>query len=94
MIRFILYSPDIKLQSLLASALKPEYEVVLESKRENLRQVIRESGADILALDFDSNHSSLEQQLEFYNDLGERNFTCKGCRPSSASHAAVRSTSI
>jgi DNA-binding NtrC family response regulator len=71
MIRLLLYSPDIKLQSLLASALKSEYEVVLESRKERLKEAVRESGADILVLDFDSNYSSLEQQLEFYSQLGE-----------------------
>ena len=71
MIRLMLYSPDIKLQSLLASALKSEYQVVLESRKERLKEAARESGADILVLDFDSNYSSLEQQLEFYTQLGE-----------------------
>jgi DNA-binding NtrC family response regulator len=71
MIRLVLYSPDAKLQSLLASALKSEYEVVLESRKERLKDTVRESGADILVLDFDSNYSSLEQQLEFFNQLGE-----------------------
>src|SRR6266545_4369122 len=71
MIRLVLYSPDSKLQSLLASALRPEYEVVLESKKERLKEAVKESGADILVLDFDSNYSSLEQQLEFFSQLGE-----------------------
>src|SRR5450759_1605199 len=71
MIRLMLYSPDIKLQSLLASALRSEYQVVLESRKERLKEAARESGADILVLDFDSNYSSLEQQLEFYTQLGE-----------------------
>ena len=71
MIRLMLYSPDLKLQSLLASALKSEYQVVLESRKERLKEAARESGADILVLDFDSNYSSLEQQLEFYTQLGE-----------------------
>jgi DNA-binding NtrC family response regulator len=71
MIRVLLYSPDTKLQSLLASALKSEYEVLLESRKDWLKETVRESGAHILVLDFDSNYSSLEQQLEFYNQLGE-----------------------
>src|SRR4051812_13670283 len=71
MIRMVLYSPDAKLQSLLASALKSEYEVVLESREERLKETIRESRADILVLDFDSNYAPLEQQLKFYDQLGE-----------------------
>lgn len=70
MIRLVLYSPDIKIQSLLASALKSEYEVVIESRKERLKDTIKESGADILVLDFDSNYSSLEQQLELSSQLG------------------------
>jgi DNA-binding NtrC family response regulator len=71
MIRLVLYSPDSHLQSLLSSALRSEYEVVLESREERLKETIRESRADILVLDLDSNYSSLEQQLEFFNQLGE-----------------------
>ena len=71
MIRLLLYSPDSKLQSLLASALKSEYEVVLESRKERLKEAVRESGADILVLDLDSNYSPLEQQLEFFSEIGE-----------------------
>src|SRR4029077_15107244 len=70
MIRLVLYSHDAKLQSLLNSALKSEYEVVLESRKERLKEAVRESRADILVLDFDSNYSSLEQQLALYNQLG------------------------
>ena len=78
MIRVVLYSPDTKLQSLLASALKSEYEVVLESRKERLKEAVRESGADILVLDFDSNYSSLEQQLEFFDQLGELSYPDRG----------------
>src|ERR1019366_3496361 len=48
-----------------------EYDVALESRKERLKESVKESGADILVLDFDSNYSSLEQQLEFYSQLGE-----------------------
>jgi len=71
MICVVLYSPDSKLQPLLASALKSEYKVVLESRKERLKDAVRDSGADILVLDFDSNYSGLEQQLEFYGELGD-----------------------
>src|ERR1019366_8383220 len=71
MIRLVLYSPDSHLQSLLSSALRSEYEVVRESREERLKETIRESRADILVLDLDSNYSSREQQLEFFNQLGE-----------------------
>jgi DNA-binding NtrC family response regulator len=69
MIRLVLYSPDPKLQPLLASALKPEYSVQWESSRERLKQVAACDEADVLVLDLDSNHSSLEEQLSFYDGL-------------------------
>ena len=71
MIRLVLYSPDNKLQSLLSSALRSEYSVVLESRKERLEETVRESRADILVLDLDSNYSSLEQQMEFFNHVSE-----------------------
>jgi DNA-binding NtrC family response regulator len=70
-VRVLLFSPDIKLQSLLSSALKSEYEVLLESSKERLKVAVKESGADILVLDFDSNYATLEEHLEFYSALGE-----------------------
>ena len=71
MIRLLLHSPDNHLQSLLSSALRSEYEVVLESRKERLKEAIRENRIDILVLDLDTNHSSLDQQLEFFQQLGE-----------------------
>jgi DNA-binding NtrC family response regulator len=71
MIRLLLYSPEIKFQSLLTSALRAEYEVVVESTKERLQETVRESRADVLVLDFDARYSSLEQQLEFCDHLGE-----------------------
>jgi hypothetical protein len=70
-VRVLLFSPDIKLQSLLSSALKSEYEVLLESRKERLKEAVKESGADILVLDLDSNYATLEKHLEFYSALGD-----------------------
>ena len=39
--------------------------------KRRLKEAVRESGADILVLDFDSNYASLEEHLEFYSALGE-----------------------
>lgn len=71
MLRLLLYSTNSKLQTLLASALKSDYEVLLESRGENLPRVLQEQKADILVLDFDCNQSTLEQQLAFFSELGE-----------------------
>lgn len=71
MIRLLLHSPDNHLQSLMSSALRHEYEIVLESRKERLKESIRVNRADILVLDLDTNYSPLEQQLEFFHQLGE-----------------------
>ena len=71
MIRLILFSSDIKLQSLLASALKSEYEIVLESRQEHLHETLRNCGADVLVLDFDSNYAPMDHYLEFYREYGD-----------------------
>ncbi len=71
MIRLVLYSRDAQLQSLLSSAVKSEYEVVLESRKEILSQTVISSAADILVLDLDSNYSSVENNLTFFSELKE-----------------------
>jgi len=71
MIRLALYSHDTKLQPLLASALKPEYTVAVESSQENIKRMVADHEADVLILDFDSNYSSLEEQLAFYDEVGD-----------------------
>ena len=40
MIRLVLFSSDVKLLALLSSAVKPEYQVVLESRKEHLKDAI------------------------------------------------------
>src|SRR4051794_27251711 len=71
MIRLLFYSEDTKLQTLLFSALKAEYELVLESRKDRLPQILQENVADVLVLDLNCNQSSLEQQLGFFSELGE-----------------------
>ncbi len=71
MIHLALYSPDPKLAALLASALKPDYQVAREAEKEKLLQTVRNEAADVLVLDFDSNYSSLEEQLAFCDEIAE-----------------------
>lgn len=64
-----LYSPDPKLPPLLAAALRPEYTVLLESSKDRLKQVASSEETEVLVLDFDSNYSSMEQQLALYDEI-------------------------
>jgi len=69
--RIILYSPDPKIHSLLASALRPQCEILPESNRDELKAAASRHQADVLVLDLDSNYFSLPQQLTFYNELSD-----------------------
>lgn len=69
MIRLAFYSQDVKLRHLLAPTLGAEFEVVVESKQDRVKQLLSEKRCDILVLDFDSNHGSTEQQLGFYDEI-------------------------
>jgi DNA-binding NtrC family response regulator len=69
LIRIALYSPDQKLHPLLASALKPECNIVAHSGKEGLKRAASGRDADILILDFDSNYSTLPQQLALYEEI-------------------------
>src|SRR5919107_1887298 len=71
MIRVLLYSQDPKLQFLLAPALKPECRVVVECRKEKLKEIVSSGEADILVLDLDSNYSSLPEQLSFYKEIND-----------------------
>ncbi len=67
MIRLLLCSRDARLQPLLASALRADYRVVLESDQESIQRMLAAEQADVLILDFDSNCSTLNEQLSLYD---------------------------
>src|SRR5256885_510267 len=71
MVRIVLYSRDYKLQPLLASALAPECSVTLESNRDQLRQRAASGQVDVLIVDFDSNYSSIQQNLALVDEIGD-----------------------
>ncbi len=73
MIRLIFYSQDVKLQYLLAPTLGADFEVVVESKQDRVKQLIAEKHCDVLVLDYDSSHGSTEQQLGFYDEIRNTN---------------------
>jgi DNA-binding NtrC family response regulator len=65
-----IYSPDATVKSLLASALRADYIVRTDLDRRGLNALLKKnSDIDVLVIDFDSNCSSLERQLELYDEI-------------------------
>ena len=60
MIRIGLYSEDPKLQQILSSVLGKEFQVLLESTEEGINRMLAAAGCDVVILDLDSNHDSLQ----------------------------------
>jgi DNA-binding NtrC family response regulator len=72
MLRVGIYSPDITVKTLLASALKADYVVRTDLTRAALNELLgHRSEIDVLVVDFDSNRSSLDEQLTFYAEIGD-----------------------
>jgi DNA-binding NtrC family response regulator len=63
MIRIGLYSEDRKLQPLLSSALGKEFQVRLESDEPEINRAISAGAYDVVVLDLDSNHNSMEHRI-------------------------------
>jgi len=68
MIRLLLYS-DSKLQHVLATALGPDYSVVVQSSKNEIRRLIAGEQTDILIVDLDSTSHGLVEQLEFLAEI-------------------------
>ncbi len=66
MIKVLCYSNDQKLKAILRPALGPDYDLEVESDREELNRVVGERWPDVLILDFDSNHGSLEDGMQAF----------------------------
>jgi DNA-binding NtrC family response regulator len=64
MTRIGLYSEDSTLQPLLSSALGKEFQVFLESNEDGINHLVRAGECDVLILDLDSKHDSLQSRLE------------------------------
>jgi DNA-binding NtrC family response regulator len=63
MIRIGLYSDDPKLQQILSSVLGKEFQVLLETTEEGINRMLAEAGCDVVILDLDSNHDSLQDRI-------------------------------
>ncbi|PYT02712.1 MAG: sigma-54-dependent Fis family transcriptional regulator [Acidobacteria bacterium] len=69
MIRLVLFSGDPKLQRLLAPALGSDYSVLVESDPSKLEQFVAAGHVDVLILDADSNYSSVQEQVAFFDEI-------------------------
>lgn len=63
MIRIGLYSDDPKLQQILSSVLGKEFQVFLETTEEGVNRMLAEAGCDVVILDLDSDHESLQHRI-------------------------------
>jgi len=63
MIRIGLYSDDPKLQQILSSVLGKEFQVLLETTEEGINRMLADAGCDVVILDLDSSHDSLQDRI-------------------------------
>jgi DNA-binding NtrC family response regulator len=64
-----LYTPDLKLQHLLAPALGSGFHVVLPSDRDACQQLLLEGETDVLLLDLQSESATIDDQLKFFEEI-------------------------
>jgi DNA-binding NtrC family response regulator len=68
MIRLLLYS-DSKLRDVLAATLGPDYSVVVQSGKDEVKLLLAGEQVDVLIVDLDSTVSGLAEQLAFLADI-------------------------
>jgi DNA-binding NtrC family response regulator len=69
MIKIALYSEDRTLHPLLSSALGREFQVLLESDQEGMSDLVAAGECDVMILDLNSNHDSLQERIGFSRQL-------------------------
>ena len=69
MIKIGLYSEDRTLRPLLSSVLGKEFQVLLESDEEGMNNLLSAEGCDVMILDLNSNHGSLQERIAFSREL-------------------------
>jgi DNA-binding NtrC family response regulator len=69
MIKIGLYSEDRTLHPLLSSALGKEFQVVLNSDQEGMHDLVSAGECDVMILDLNSNHESLQERIGFSRRL-------------------------
>jgi DNA-binding NtrC family response regulator len=63
MLRIGLYSEDAKLQQILSSVLGKDFQVLLEATEAGINRLLAAGGCDVMILDLDSNHGSLQERI-------------------------------
>jgi DNA-binding NtrC family response regulator len=69
MIKIGLYSEDRTLCPLLSSALGKEFQVILNSDQEGMQELVEAGECDVMILDLNSNHESLQERITFSRRL-------------------------
>jgi DNA-binding NtrC family response regulator len=69
MIKIGLYSEDRTLHPLLSSALGREFEIALKSDQESMHDLVSAGECDVMILDLNSNHESLQERIGFSRRL-------------------------
>jgi DNA-binding NtrC family response regulator len=69
MIRVGLYSEDRTLHPLLSSALGKEFHILLKSDQEGINDLVAAGECDVMVLDLNSNHESLQERIGFSRQL-------------------------
>ena len=69
MIRIGLYSEDRTLHPLLSSVLGKDFQVLLESDEEGMNHLVSAGDCDVMILDLNSNHGSLQERIGFSREL-------------------------
>jgi DNA-binding NtrC family response regulator len=69
MIKIGLYSEDRTLQPLLSSALGKEFEVLYKADQDGMQDLVSAGECDVMILDLNSNHESLQERIGFSRRL-------------------------
>jgi DNA-binding NtrC family response regulator len=69
MIKVGLYSEDRTLHPLLSSALGKEFQITLKPDQQGMNDLVSAGGCDVMVLDLNSNHESLQERVGFSREL-------------------------
>ena len=69
MIKIGLYSEDRTLHPLLSSALGKEFQIELKSEQQEMSDLVAAGECDVMVLDLNSNHESLQERVGFSRRL-------------------------
>jgi DNA-binding NtrC family response regulator len=69
MIKVGLYSEDRTLHPLLSSALGKEFQIALKSDQQEMSDMVSAGECDVMVLDLNSNHESLQERINFSRSL-------------------------